>query len=547
MSQTVLDLIQNCQWFPSHFLIVSQNVFSPLLYYSYFGAAVPVILLGVFVFLNGKNKLENKLLFLTIISFVIWIFCALVTWATEFPKYTMFFWAFMNIVEPFVYFFAFYFSFVFFFKKDFSIIQKILFSLPLLPSIIMASTKFMLLGYDLSNCDRGAVEGILSTYDYILEIVYAVAIIIIAIFAFKKIKDKISRKKILFVTIGITLFLLSFSLGNILEIFTDNWYIGQYGLFGAPIFMAFLAYIIVKFKAFDVKLIATQALVWASVILIGSEFFFIQSNINRLLTALTLITTSVIGLMIVRSVKKEIALREELEIANNNQTSLIHFISHQIKGFFTKSKMIFAGIVEEDFGEVSGAMKEAAKEGLKSDNNAVSMIQDILGASNLKKGTTTYNFQETDLSKIVKNITEDFKTELSTKGLELKVDIGNDPIFVNADDKQISQVIKNLIDNSIKYTPSGYIKVSLYKKVEDRTKVIFKVEDSGVGLSESDKKKLFTEGGKGEDSLKVNVNSTGYGLYIVKKIVDNHNGRIWAESEGRGKGSQFYVELALVK
>ena len=54
---------------------------------------------------------------------------------------------------------------------------------------------------------------------------------------------------------------------------------------------------------------------------------------------------------------------------------------------------------------------------------------------------------------------------------------------------------------------------------------------------------LFTEGGHGKDSVKINVESTGFGLYIVKQIVDAHKGRVWAESEGAGKGTQFYVEL----
>jgi signal transduction histidine kinase len=66
-------------------------------------------------------------------------------------------------------------------------------------------------------------------------------------------------------------------------------------------------------------------------------------------------------------------------------------------------------------------------------------------------------------------------------------------------------------------------------------------------LTDSDKDKLFTEGGRGDDSVRINVNSTGYGLYIVKKIVENHNGKIWAESAGRGHGSKFFVELDVVK
>ena len=71
----------------------------------------------------------------------------------------------------------------------------------------------------------------------------------------------------------------------------------------------------------------------------------------------------------------------------------------------------------------------------------------------------------------------------------------------------------------------------------------FSVEDSGVGISPEDMQKLFTEGGHGAESRKVNVDSTGYGLYIAKSVVEAHRGRIWAESEGVGKGSRFVVEL----
>jgi signal transduction histidine kinase len=110
------------------------------------------------------------------------------------------------------------------------------------------------------------------------------------------------------------------------------------------------------------------------------------------------------------------------------------------------------------------------------------------------------------------------------------------------------QVIRNIIDNSLKYTPSGSINIFVKKAlVNKKEKAILEVIDTGIGLSEKDKKFLFTEGGKGEESLRYNINSTGYGLYITKKIVENHKGRIWAESAGRGKGSQFFVELDLVK
>jgi signal transduction histidine kinase len=99
-----------------------------------------------------------------------------------------------------------------------------------------------------------------------------------------------------------------------------------------------------------------------------------------------------------------------------------------------------------------------------------------------------------------------------------------------------------LIDNSISYTPTGSIGVSLKK---ESNKIILTVKDTGVGITDEDKKHLFTEGGHGKDSQKVNVHSTGYGLFITKSIVEAHGGTVRAESEGQDKGSTFTVEFPI--
>jgi signal transduction histidine kinase len=150
------------------------------------------------------------------------------------------------------------------------------------------------------------------------------------------------------------------------------------------------------------------------------------------------------------------------------------------------------------------------------------------------------------LNDLVKKICALFVEDAQNKGLEFVTEIPDEPITVGVDENQIVQAFKNLIDNSIHYTQKGKVTVSLKRSANGKT-VIFEVADTGVGLSEVDKTRLFTEGGKGEESLKVNTNSTGYGLYIVKKIVETHTGRVWALSEGRGKGSQFIVELNLAE
>ena len=103
-----------------------------------------------------------------------------------------------------------------------------------------------------------------------------------------------------------------------------------------------------------------------------------------------------------------------------------------------------------------------------------------------------------------------------------------------------SSILKELLENAID-AEATEISVSIEGSgIESIT-----VEDNGVGITPEDMRRLFTEGGHGKDSIRVNVHSTGYGLYIAKKIVEAHGGKIWAESEGQGKGSRFIVELPI--
>ena len=132
------------------------------------------------------------------------------------------------------------------------------------------------------------------------------------------------------------------------------------------------------------------------------------------------------------------------------------------------------------------------------------------------------------------------KERIEEKGLKLNTDIKEAEYKINGDAFWLKEVVNNLVENSMRYTKEGTIEISLEKK---DTKILFTVKDTGVGITEEDKKKLFTEGGRGKESTKVNVDSTGYGLYTVKLVVDAHSGRVWAESDGPGKGSTFFLEL----
>ncbi len=225
------------------------------------------------------------------------------------------------------------------------------------------------------------------------------------------------------------------------------------------------------------------------------------------------------------------------------QENLLHFISHEVKGWLTKNQAAFAAIAEGDVGPVSEEVKIFAEKALRDTRTGVQALLDILDAANLKKGAIHFSRDKFDLVPIIHSSVESQRRSLRSKKIIFTTDIKESSCIMMGDEAMIkNHVIKNLLDNSVRYTKQGEISVSLRK---EKNKILFIVKDTGVGLTEEDKKKLFTEGGRGKNSRKLNAHSTGFGLFIAKQIVDAHKGRIWAESEGEGKGSQFYAEFPL--
>ena len=119
--------------------------------------------------------------------------------------------------------------------------------------------------------------------------------------------------------------------------------------------------------------------------------------------------------------------------------------------------------------------------------------------------------------------------------------------MVKADEQRMRQVIQNLIENAIKYTEKGFVKVQLAINDQRLTtndkqqSVLFSVSDSGIGIKKEVITELFDQFKRAKEAKL--IQGTGLGLYIAREIVKAHNGEIWAESEGEGKGSRFLVRV----
>lgn len=542
-----------CHYFSEPAYLIFAEGLPALLYYSHIPATILSLLIGLFVFMNGRQHLLNRLLLGISVSFSLWTLFSLITWTNIHSDVILFVWSFFGILYSAISILCIYFISVFLTGKDISAGRKLVLAALSLPVLVLAPLSVNLSGFDLSACDSSGFEGIFYIgYYTFLGVVGMLWILWLLIAHYRK-ADKDFRRQILLMGAGIELFLFLFFVAGFLTSFLidagflSGYELEQYGLFGMVFFMALLGFMIVQFKTFHVGMMAAQALVVALIILIGSQFAFVQTQTNLVLVSITLVLTGAIGIVLVRSVRREIEQRKHIEMlakdlekSNKQQIILIHFITHQIKGFMTKSRNIFSLFLDGDYGPIPETMRPMIEEGFKSDTKGVNTIQEILNAANIKSGRVTYDMTDVDLKAIIDEVSKDLRTTAEAKGLLFKLDVPAEPFVLKADRLQLLNAFKNLIDNSIKYTPKGSVTVSL-RKVDG--KIRFMIEDTGVGICDEDKERLFTEGGHGVNSQKVNVESTGFGLYIVKNIIEAHHGKVWAESEGEGKGARFIAEL----
>lgn len=524
-----------------------------LLLYSHIPTAIVAIFFGSYVLLKTRT-LSSVSLFVICLAFAAWCICDLGSWFAFLGSANMMFlWSLLDLLALIFFAFAYYFLYTYLTKHDLPLWQKLVGVAIILPTAVTTLLGLNLTAFDANTCE--ALENsAITLYPHFGDAILFASTIVLGIYQYRKADNKAHRRETLLASLGIVSFLGFFLTATLAVTFLVDYDIGTYaynyeiyGLFGMPILLIYLGYLIVRYHAFDLRVFGTQALILALLALLASEFAFVSSVTNRILVSITLILTAFVGVILTRSVRREIEQRQRIEIlakdlekSNKQQVALIHFITHQLKGFVAKSRNIFSMLQEGDYGVLPETMKPLIEEGFNSSTKGAQTIQEILNAANIKSGKLALTMLPFDFSALVASIVANLKPNADAKGVALTLEAPQAPVMLTGDQMQMENAIKNLIDNTVKYTPSGSIKVSV---TNDGSLIRFMTEDTGVGITAEDMQHLFTEGGHGAESQKVNVDSTGFGLYIVKNIIEAHKGKVWAESEGAGKGSRFIVEL----
>ena len=171
------------------------------------------------------------------------------------------------------------------------------------------------------------------------------------------------------------------------------------------------------------------------------------------------------------------------------------------------------------------------------------LVDNLLDASRIDSDKLRLNLQSDNIGQIIRESTNEIRYLAYKRNIIIEQHIP-DTVNIVVDKIRIEQVITNLISNAIKNTPrKGIISLVLEEKPDS---VIFKVKDSGIGLTEKEMDKLFKKFGKIErvgPKMDIDIEGSGLGLYISKEVIDLHGGNIWVESEGRNKGATFYFKL----
>lgn len=321
------------------------------------------------------------------------------------------------------------------------------------------------------------------------------------------------------------------------------------------IFLGITAYAIVRYHLFNVKVIATEALTLSIWIILLAKVFAADTLGQKITDFVVLLVVFIFGILLMKTVRKEVEQREKLEIltkqlseANEKLKELDHikseflsFASHQIKAPLAAIKGFATLIYDGTYGQVPDKVSETAHKIKDSVDRMVQLVTDFLNVRKIEEGKVEYKFEKADVVKIIKETADEFKLLAQNKKLEFSYESTAEEAWMNVDIQRIRQVFQNLIENSIKYTDTGFVRV----KVETKDAgLVFSVSDSGHGISKELLPHLFEEFRR--DGKEKQIEGTGLGLFIAKSIVESHHGKIWAESEGSGHGSTFFVELPLV-
>lgn len=237
------------------------------------------------------------------------------------------------------------------------------------------------------------------------------------------------------------------------------------------------------------------------------------------------------------SKEKEAFMRQE-------RSMLLANLSHDLKTPITSIKGYIEGI-RDGIADTPDKMEKYLTTVYAKAGMIEEMVNNLSTFSRLELSKMHFTFAIGDLNDFLKEVAEEYRLDIESKGLRLCLDIPQEKAMVRLDYEHLHRVFANLIDNAMKYTKNqnGEIRVSSY--IEQKG-VFAQISDDGIGIAKDQLQSVFEEFYRVDPARNLNIKGSGLGLGIAKQIVSKHGGKIWLRSE-EGQGTTAVIYLPLVK
>ena len=197
-------------------------------------------------------------------------------------------------------------------------------------------------------------------------------------------------------------------------------------------------------------------------------------------------------------------------------------------------------VADQAVGPLNATQEEYLNDVLGSSRHLLSLINDILDLTKIEAGKMALEVSEFAFSAMLKNSLVMIKEKALKHRIKLETRFFELPPTIWADERKLKQILYNLLSNAVKFTPDGGT-VELEARRRDGQGVEIVVSDNGIGLEETDLERIFHPFEQVDNSAGRRYQGTGLGLSLTKRMVELHGGRIWAESEGRDRGSRLHI------
>ncbi len=228
----------------------------------------------------------------------------------------------------------------------------------------------------------------------------------------------------------------------------------------------------------------------------------------------------------------------QLAAASRHKSEFLASMSHELRTPLN-SILGFAELLhDQTFGPLNEKQQRYVHNILVSGKHLLALINDILDLSKVEAGKLEFRPEPFDLKEALEGSLTVVASAASKKNLTLSLEVDQRLSTLTADPARFKQILYNLLSNAVKFTPEGG-RVTVTARPVEGTFVEIRVQDTGIGIRPEDLPKLFQEFTQLRSPLSKPHEGTGLGLALTKKLVERQGGRIWAESEGEGKGSTF--------